>query len=398
MGKFKEFLASDSELTMRPIREFLGFDSEKRTESGWATLYDNEGAPYRVHIEEKVAEAAARKAEKEAQKAEKDKTKPERVKTDKEKIEDFIKNRDKNPESEWFYQDIEKAAKTELVKNNYALEKLLRSPEYRKELSAILLNKNFKDKKELKQFLRENYPDMKDKLDKYEETEYFRMKTPAGRFFGPRGKAERISDKYFTINHRPDENTVILEAPVNRLRVVGKDSDKSIIFLTDKNKGIYINLENNGLPVRNELNGEAIDTLCVKIKKDNLKLYSFSRDFDNTENLKPLNNFEDLQKLAEQQDTQKKTAYKNIKRENLDTLNSYQNIMNAVEEHHRIQKTMNTQTTNIKDNTELDKYLKSAWNGKIYTYKSGDQVIFSDNKKIVLTKQQVDYIRKNYKN
>lgn len=64
MGKFKEFLASDSELTMKPIREFLGFDSEKKTESGWATLYDNEGAPYRVHIEEKVAEAAARKAEK----------------------------------------------------------------------------------------------------------------------------------------------------------------------------------------------------------------------------------------------------------------------------------------------------------------------------------------------
>lgn len=68
MEKFGELLASDSELVMKPIREFLGFDSEKKTESGWATLYDNEGAPYRVHIEEKVAEAAARKAEKEAQK------------------------------------------------------------------------------------------------------------------------------------------------------------------------------------------------------------------------------------------------------------------------------------------------------------------------------------------
>lgn len=67
MGRFRELLASDSELTMKPIREFLGFDSENKTESGWATLYDNEGAPYRVHIEEKVAEAAARKAEKEAQ-------------------------------------------------------------------------------------------------------------------------------------------------------------------------------------------------------------------------------------------------------------------------------------------------------------------------------------------
>ena len=91
MGKFKEFLASDSELVMRPIREFLGFDSEKKTESGWATLYDNEGAPYRVHIEEKVAEAAARKAEKEAQK-QKEK---EQSAEDKKEIADYVAKNEK---------------------------------------------------------------------------------------------------------------------------------------------------------------------------------------------------------------------------------------------------------------------------------------------------------------
>lgn len=79
MGRFRELLASDSELTMKPIREFLGFDSENKTESGWATLYDNEGAPYRVHIEEKVAEAAARKAEKQ-EKAKKEMSFQDRLK------------------------------------------------------------------------------------------------------------------------------------------------------------------------------------------------------------------------------------------------------------------------------------------------------------------------------
>lgn len=79
MGRFRELLASDSELVMRPIREFLGFDSENKTESGWATLYDNEGAPYRVHIEEKVAEAAARKAEKQ-EKAKKEMSFQDRLK------------------------------------------------------------------------------------------------------------------------------------------------------------------------------------------------------------------------------------------------------------------------------------------------------------------------------
>lgn len=60
MGRFKELLASDSELTMKPIREFLGLDSE----SGWVTLEDKEGNPYHVNIAEKIEAAREKKAEK----------------------------------------------------------------------------------------------------------------------------------------------------------------------------------------------------------------------------------------------------------------------------------------------------------------------------------------------
>ena len=60
MGRFRELLASDSELTMKPIREFLGLDSE----SGWVTLEDKEGNPYHVNIAEKIEAAREKKAEK----------------------------------------------------------------------------------------------------------------------------------------------------------------------------------------------------------------------------------------------------------------------------------------------------------------------------------------------
>lgn len=56
----KELLASDSELVMRPLREFLGFDSE----SGWVTMEDKEGNPYHVNIAEKIEAAKEKKAEK----------------------------------------------------------------------------------------------------------------------------------------------------------------------------------------------------------------------------------------------------------------------------------------------------------------------------------------------
>lgn len=60
MGRFRELLASDSELVMKPVREFLGLDSE----SGWVTLEDKEGNPYHVNIAEKIEAAKEKKAEK----------------------------------------------------------------------------------------------------------------------------------------------------------------------------------------------------------------------------------------------------------------------------------------------------------------------------------------------
>ena len=100
MGKFKEFLASDSELVMRPIREFLGFDSE----SGWVTLEDKEGNPYRVNIAEKIEAAKEKKAEKEAQKQkEKEQSEEDKKKFDKlmRKIEMFSKGADDIAQHNW---------------------------------------------------------------------------------------------------------------------------------------------------------------------------------------------------------------------------------------------------------------------------------------------------------
>lgn len=75
MGRFKELLASDSELVMRSVRESLGLDSE----SGWVTLEDKEGNPYRVNIAEKIEEQKAKKAEKQ-EKAKKEMSFQDRLK------------------------------------------------------------------------------------------------------------------------------------------------------------------------------------------------------------------------------------------------------------------------------------------------------------------------------
>ena len=99
MGKFKEFLASDSELVMRPVREFLGLDSE----SGWVTLEDKEGNPYRVNIAEKIEAANEKKAEKQV----KDMSPEERF------IYEFEKGSPEKQQSqiEQWKQDIAKAKK-----------------------------------------------------------------------------------------------------------------------------------------------------------------------------------------------------------------------------------------------------------------------------------------------
>lgn len=99
MGKFKEFLASDSELVMRPVREFLGLDSE----SGWVTLEDKEGNPYHVNIAEKIEAAKEKKAEKQV----KDMSPEERF------IYEFEKGSPEKQQSqiEQWKQDIAKAKK-----------------------------------------------------------------------------------------------------------------------------------------------------------------------------------------------------------------------------------------------------------------------------------------------
>ena len=95
----KELLASDSELVMRPLREFLGFDSE----SGWVTMEDKEGNPYHVNIAEKIESAKEKKAEKQV----KDMSPEERF------IYEFEKGSPEKQQSqiEQWKQDIAKAKK-----------------------------------------------------------------------------------------------------------------------------------------------------------------------------------------------------------------------------------------------------------------------------------------------
>lgn len=95
----KELLASDSELVMRPLREFLGCDSE----SGWVTMEDKEGNPYHVNIAEKIESAKEKKAEKQV----KDMSPEERF------IYEFEKRSPEKQQSqiEQWKQDIAKAKK-----------------------------------------------------------------------------------------------------------------------------------------------------------------------------------------------------------------------------------------------------------------------------------------------
>lgn len=95
----EELLASDSELVMRPLREFLGFDSE----SGWVTMEDKEGNPYHVNIAEKIESAKEKKAEKQV----KDMSPEERF------IYEFEKRSPEKQQSqiEQWKQDIAKAKK-----------------------------------------------------------------------------------------------------------------------------------------------------------------------------------------------------------------------------------------------------------------------------------------------
>ena len=41
---------------------------------------------------------------------------------------------------------------------------------------------------------------------------------------------------------------------------------------------------------------------------------------------------------------------------------------------------------------EIEKFISQGWNGKVYRYRNGDNAIFVNNQKILLTKEQLDYI------
>ena len=217
----------------------------------------------------------------------------------------------------------------------------------------------------------------------------FRKYSPSGKFFGENG-ADRISNKYFFINHKPDDNTVILENVADRLRVTGKGD---LIFLTDKNKGYFIN-EKNMLPVLSYNNDDNSHTLnlAVKLNKDYLKEYTFKKEFDATEGMMPITKgFEQLQEMAEIKDhPANRTSYRNVDSKQVDFYKR-QYLQNLYATQQAFRKPAETVSTGGKKN-DIEQHL-NGWNGKIYRYKDGTKAIFSNNKKIVLTDEQFDYLK-----
>ena len=222
------------------------------------------------------------------------------------------------------------------------------------------------------------------------EENIFRKISPAGKFFGEKGM-RKVSNKYFSINHNPDKDTVILDNVNDRLRVTGRGD---LVFLTDKNKGIYVN-EKNSLPILtyNEDDNTHSVHMAVKFNRKYAKEYQFKNDFDGTDDLKPVNGFEGLQEIAKEKDKNilNEPSYRNMdskevpyyRAEFLDNLSSIQQIARKASV-----KTVATGGTA----GEIEKFISQGWNGKVYRYKNGDNAIFVNNQKILLTKEQLDYI------
>ena len=218
----------------------------------------------------------------------------------------------------------------------------------------------------------------------------FRKISPAGKFFGEKGM-RKVSNKYFSINHNPDKDTVILDNVNDRLRVTGRGD---LVFLTDKNKGIYVN-EKNSLPILtyNEDDNTHSVHMAVKFNRKYAKEYQFKNDFDGTDDLKPVNGFEGLQEIAKEKDKNilNTPSYRNVnskevpfyRAEFLDNLSSIQQMIRKASV-----KTVTTGGTA----GEIEKFISQGWNGKVYSYKNGDNAIFVNNQKILLTKEQLDYI------
>lgn len=212
----------------------------------------------------------------------------------------------------------------------------------------------------------------------------FRKISPAGKFFGENGM-EKYSNKYFTINHNPDKDTVILDNVADRLRVTGKGD---LIFLTDKNKGYFIN-EKNMLPVLSYNNDDNSHTLnlAVKLNKDYLKEYTFKKEFDATEGMMPITKgFEQLQEMAEIKDhPANRTSYRNVDNKQVDFY-KLQYLQNLYATQQAFRKPAERVTVS---DPELNSYL-GDWNKKIYKYGDGTKAIFSQGKKIILTQEQFE--------
>lgn len=218
----------------------------------------------------------------------------------------------------------------------------------------------------------------------------FKKISPAGKFFGDKG-IDKVSNKYFRINHNPDKDTVILDNVNDRLRVTGRGD---LVFLTDKNKGIYVN-EKNSLPIltyNDDDNTHSVH-MAVKFNRKYAKEYTFKNDFDGTDDLKPVNGFEGLQEIAKEKDRNNinTPSYRNMdskevphyRTEFLDNLSSIQKMM----------KRDSVKTVTASGTAgEIEKFISQGWNGKVYRYKNGDNAIFVNNQKILLTKEQLDYI------
>ena len=218
----------------------------------------------------------------------------------------------------------------------------------------------------------------------------FKKISPAGKFFGEKGM-RKVSNKYFSINHNPDKDTVILDNVNDRLRVTGRGD---LVFLTDKNKGIYVN-EKNSLPILtyNEDDNTHSVHMAVKFNRKYAKEYQFKNDFDGTDDLKPVNGFEGLQEIAREKDKNilNTPSYRNMdskevphyRTEFLDNLSSIQQMARKASV-----KTVTTGGTA----GEIENFISQGWNGKVYRYRNGDNAIFVNNQKILLTKEQLDYI------
>lgn len=382
------------------LQSLLASDTK---EDGFVTLTDKSGKPYVAQFNKGEKERYKETGKKLSQvKTEEKEKQPKKYESEKERINDIIKQLDKKDEEyrktntiitkEPSYLDVRKAMESDFVKDYPALSRMFTKGQFEdnRYLAAIVNNNDFADKKELKEYLKENYPGFYKDLQKAEEKEFFRASSPSGKFFGNNG-TEKVTGQYFRINHNPDERTVILDDVSDRLRVTGKGD---LIFLTDKNKGYYLN-DKNSLPVLSYNKDDNTHDLnmVVKFNSNDLRLsmkeYTFKNDFIGTENLKPIKGFADLKKIAAEKDKSEK-SYKNVSGNDVigERIRFADNLKKAES---LFRKPAETVSAGGKAN-DIEQYLK-GWNQKIYKYKDGTRAIFSNNKKIVLTEEQYNYLK-----